>query len=205
MNGHPRKMVRRREGFARSVWKYLHETPSTSSTNAYLNATSRRIVPPSRRAAVTRAPCSSAAAAGSRRSSARGAGRPTWPAPSTPPADRAARPSRACAGSACARRCRTASRRGCRRIRLGVVRIAPLVVLDHRERQRCVEHRVHHVHERHLGHHRREEIGTQFVTAPISSPPALPPLITRRSGAVYPSATRCSAAAMKSVKLLRLC
>ncbi len=50
----------------------------------------------------------------------------------------------------------------------------------------------------------RNNSGRRLVTAPINSPPALPPLIASRSGAVSPSATRCSAAAMKSVKLFGL-
>ena len=45
--------------------------------------------------------------------------------------------------------------------------------------------------------------GRMLTTAPISNPPALPPLMARRSGAVYPAATRCSATAMKSVKVFR--
>src|ERR1051326_4175707 len=43
--------------------------------------------------------------------------------------------------------------------------------------------------------------GRMFVTAPISSPPALPPLITSFDGVVYFSFTRCSAAATKSVNV----
>src|SRR5919206_2796494 len=43
--------------------------------------------------------------------------------------------------------------------------------------------------------------GRMFTTAPISSPPALPPVMTRRSREVYFWLTRYSAAAMKSVKV----
>ena len=43
-----------------------------------------------------------------------------------------------------------------------------------------------------------------LVTAPISRPPALPPLIASRSLLVYFCAMRCSAAAMKSVKVFFL-
>ena len=39
-----------------------------------------------------------------------------------------------------------------------VVGIAPLLVLQHRERNTGVEHRRHHIHERHVGHDRPEEI-----------------------------------------------
>jgi hypothetical protein len=46
--------------------------------------------------------------------------------------------------------------------------------------------------------------GRMFVTAPISSPPALAPRITSRCGAVQPVDTRCSAQAMKSVKVFIL-
>ena len=46
--------------------------------------------------------------------------------------------------------------------------------------------------------------GRILVTAPISRPPALPPSMARRSFAVYFSATRNSAAAMKSVKVFFL-
>ena len=50
----------------------------------------------------------------------------------------------------------------------------------------------------------RKRSGRRLATAPIRSPPALPPMIASRSGAVNPSATRCSAAAMKSVNVWRL-
>ena len=43
--------------------------------------------------------------------------------------------------------------------------------------------------------------GRRLVTAPISRPPALPPLMVIRSFAVYRSRCRYSAAAMKSVKV----
>ncbi len=43
--------------------------------------------------------------------------------------------------------------------------------------------------------------GRRLATAPISSPPALPPSMASRCGLVYLLATRCSAAAMKSVKV----
>src|SRR6266568_182371 len=43
--------------------------------------------------------------------------------------------------------------------------------------------------------------GRRFATAPMRRPPALPPSMTRRSGEVHFSAIRCSAAAMKSVKV----
>ena len=43
-----------------------------------------------------------------------------------------------------------------------------------------------------------------FTTAPMRRPPALPPWITRRSGAVKRRRTSDSAAAMKSVKVFFL-
>src|SRR5712664_1640240 len=43
--------------------------------------------------------------------------------------------------------------------------------------------------------------GRRFVTAPINSPPALPPMIARRSFEAEPSETRYSAEEMKSVKV----
>ena len=43
--------------------------------------------------------------------------------------------------------------------------------------------------------------GAMLATAPISSPPALPPLANIRSVAVKPSATRCRPQSMKSVKV----
>ena len=47
-------------------------------------------------------------------------------------------------------------------------------------------------------------VGARLATAPISSPPALPPRATSRSGAVQPALTRCSAQATKSVKVFCL-
>src|SRR3989449_7525085 len=47
--------------------------------------------------------------------------------------------------------------------------------------------------------------GRMLSTAPISKPPALLPSITRRSFDPKPCATRYSAQAMKSVKVLFLC
>jgi hypothetical protein len=45
--------------------------------------------------------------------------------------------------------------------------------------------------------------GRMFVTAPTSSPPALIPWMATRSRAAQPRWIRCSADAMKSVKVLR--
>ena len=47
----------------------------------------------------------------------------------------------------------------------------------------------------------RNRSGRMLVTAPISSPPALPPRIASRSAEVQPSRSRYSATAMKSVKV----
>src|SRR5215471_11139353 len=47
--------------------------------------------------------------------------------------------------------------------------------------------------------------GARLTTAPISSPPALPPRATSRCGDVHPALTRCSALATKSVNVLVLC
>ena len=46
--------------------------------------------------------------------------------------------------------------------------------------------------------------GARLATAPISRPPALPPMAATRSGAAYPSLTRKSVTSMKSVKVLIL-
>jgi hypothetical protein len=46
--------------------------------------------------------------------------------------------------------------------------------------------------------------GAMLATAPISMPPALPPMRDDRAAPVKPSAIRCLAAAMKSVKVLTL-
>ena len=43
-----------------------------------------------------------------------------------------------------------------------------------------------------------------LTTAPSSRPPALPPVAKSRPGVVRPAATRCSAQAMKSVKVFFL-
>ena len=82
---------------------------------------------------------------------------------------------------AAARGCCTGSRRASSAYCSGIVRVAPLLVLAHRQRQRGVEHRVEHVDERHLRHHAPNRSGRRLTTAPISSPPALPPSITSRS------------------------
>src|ERR1019366_3543905 len=47
--------------------------------------------------------------------------------------------------------------------------------------------------------------GPMLAPAPISSPPAEPPRATSRSADVQPRRTRCSADAMKSVKVFFLC
>ena len=50
----------------------------------------------------------------------------------------------------------------------------------------------------------RNSSGARLATAPMSSPPALPPRATSRSGTVHPSSTRVRAQATKSVKVLGL-
>ena len=50
----------------------------------------------------------------------------------------------------------------------------------------------------------RNSSGARLATAPMSSPPALPPRATSRSGEVHPTSTSVRAQATKSVKVLGL-
>ena len=42
--------------------------------------------------------------------------------------------------------------------RLGFIRIPPLLILRHRQGQGRIEHRIHHIHERHMRQHHSEQI-----------------------------------------------
>ena len=92
-----------------------------------------------------------------------------------------------------------------RRVDLGVLdRIAPLLPLEHGQRQRVVQDGGQAVDEGYLGHHGPEQPGGQVGPAPISSPPALPPRATSCSGVVHPWSIRAWAQATKSVKVVGL-
>jgi len=80
----------------------------------------------------------------------------------------------------------------------------PLFILRNGERQRGVEHGVHHVHKGHVGNDGAKQIRRRFTTAPISNPPADPPSIATLAASPKLAAVKCSTQATKSVKVFRL-